>query len=123
MRAIMNSSFFIFRSLTMKSYKFENKKASRPHDFREGVLAFNSPFHFHLRRTPRVPPVWPHITLKAFFNDGGRQPVDGVPKRTRVRYCCPHHLTSDRASSGYASIPNSGTSRPSCSTSLLTRNG
>ena len=34
-------------------------------------LTLNSLFRFPLRRTSCVPPVWPHITLEASFNDGG----------------------------------------------------
>src|SRR5215510_1236064 len=43
----------------------EQKKPARPSDKSPEWLALNSPFHFPLRRTPCVPPVWPQITLEA----------------------------------------------------------
>jgi len=47
------------------------KKPAHPGYKSPERLALNSHFHFPLRRTSCVPPVWPQIRLEAFFNDGG----------------------------------------------------
>src|SRR5215510_8895193 len=42
------------------------KKPAHPSDKSPEWLALNSPFHFPLRRTSCVPPVWPQIMTEAF---------------------------------------------------------
>src|SRR5215831_16812799 len=42
------------------------KKPAHPSDKLPEWLALNSPFHFPLRRTSYVPPVWPQIMEEAF---------------------------------------------------------
>src|SRR5215475_9371690 len=44
----------------------ETKKPAHPSDKSPEWLALNSPFHFPLRRTSCVPPVWPQIMTEAF---------------------------------------------------------
>src|SRR4030095_3602383 len=44
--------------------EFKKKPALPSDKNRQSRLALNSPFHFPLRKTPCVPPVWPHITWK-----------------------------------------------------------
>src|SRR5262245_60723256 len=44
----------------------ETKKPAHPSDKSPEWLALNSPFHFPLRRTSCVPPVWPQIMAEAF---------------------------------------------------------
>src|SRR5262245_20526758 len=44
----------------------ETKKPTHPSDKSPEWLALNSPFHFPLRRTSCVPPVWPQIMTEAF---------------------------------------------------------
>jgi hypothetical protein len=45
--------------------EFKKKPALPSDKNRQSRLALNSPFHFPLRRTPCVPPVWPQIMLEA----------------------------------------------------------
>src|SRR5215510_13005306 len=44
----------------------EQKKPAHPSDKSPEWLALNSPFHFPLRRTSCVPPVWPQLMPEAF---------------------------------------------------------
>src|SRR5262245_30066339 len=48
------------------SFVASKKKPAHPSDKSPEWLALNSPFHFPLRRTSCVPPVWPQIIAEAF---------------------------------------------------------
>ena len=89
----MNSSFFIFRSLTMKSsISLRNKKASRPHDFREGVLALNSSVHFPSEERVMFLRFGLHIASEAISMVGEAHERTNITRGKSVNTCI---LTQD----------------------------